>query len=394
MAILGVGGLAGCLADDEDPSPEDDGDDDTDHEPPADDTDEEFSYDVSEVVTGLAHPWGITFLPDGDECLVTEREGTLQRVNVDEGSMQELDGLPDVQAEGQGGLLDVALHPAYPDDPFVYLTYVSEDEGGSATTFGRGQLNGDRLDDFEELYVVEPYLGSTGHFGSRVQFDEDGYVFVTTGDRQSKDFGDDHISQDPSNGYGSILRFTADGEIPDDNPFLGDEDGLDATYAYGIRNTQGMARHPQTDDLWFSDHGEQDGDEINILERGGNFGWPIATYGCTYTGGDPIGAMPDERDDVVAPVYFWECNSGGFPPAGMTFYEGEAFPSLQGDLLLGNLAGQYLGRFAVDGRDVTEVDPLLPDRGWRIRDVTLGPADDIYVLVDDSSAPLVRLSPT
>ena len=372
----GIAGLSGCYGPAESPAIE--------------------GASVETVVDGLVHPWGMEFLP-GNRAVVTERDGALILVDLDAESADPIDGAPEVSTAGQGGLLDIALHPDYPDYNWLYLTYAGSDENGdTATSLGRGRLDPDAvaLAEFERLHAAEPFLDRSNHYGSRVVFGEDGAVYVTTGDRQFKDFGPEHVSQDTTNELGATLRLDPDGSIPEDNPFVDDPDVRDAIFSYGHRNAQGMTIHPDTGDIWQSEHGEEDGDELNIVEGGENYGWPIASYGCEYGSDEPVGDRPDERDDVVEPVYYWECGSGGFPPAGMTFYDGEAFPDWQGDLFVGNLAGQYLGRFTVDGRDVRERDPLLADHGWRIRDVDVHPETGyLYVLVDDGDAPVVRLVP-
>lgn len=352
---------------------------------------------VETVAEGLEHPWGIAFLPADSRLLVTERPGRLSLLDREEGTIESVEGTPDVHAAGQGGLLDVTVHPDFPDESWVYLTYAAtNDEGGSSTHLGRGRLHLEttQLTAFEVLHAAEPFVDSNAHYGSRVVFGDDGAVYLTVGDRQFKDFGPDHVAQDLSNELGTTLRLEPDGSVPDDNPFVGESGALDAIFSYGHRNAQGMTVHPETGELWQSEHGEQDGDEINVIERRGNYGWPIASEGCTYGGGDPIGESTHEREDLVAPVYHWECNSGGFPPSGATFYDGDAFTEWRGDLFVGNLAGEYLGRFGVDGRDVEEFDPLLADRGWRIRAIEDDPeTGHLYVVVDDDSAPLVRLVP-
>nr|WP_252698775.1 PQQ-dependent sugar dehydrogenase [Natronosalvus vescus] len=351
------------------------------------------------VVDDLSHPWGLEFVPDTEYALITIRGGELLLADREGGSTEQIEGIPDVYASGQGGLLDVTLHPEYPEESWMYLTYsVANDEGESATAVGRGQFDPDAdtlsLESFEEIHVAEPFVDSTGHFGSRVVFGPDEMIYVTTGDRQSKDFGPEHVSQDTTNELGATLRLEPDGSIPDDNPFVDDDEFTDAIFTYGHRNVQGMTVHPETDEIWQSEHGEEDGDELNVLEEGGNFGWPIAHTGCEYGTDEPVGEDPHERDDVIDPVYYWECTSGGFPPAGMTFYDGEAFPEWGGDLFVGNLAGQYLGRFTVDGTDVDEVGSLLGGEGWRIRDVAVAPDTGyLYVLVDDDNGPLVRVIP-
>lgn len=352
---------------------------------------------VETVVDGLDSPWSITPLPGGSRLLVTERVGRVVLVDSAEGTVTPVSGTPAVYARGQGGMLDTALHPEFPDPAWVYLTYSKANERGeSATHLGRGRLATDdaRFETFEQLHVAEPFVDSTGHFGSRVVFGPDGFVYVTVGDRQFKDFGPDHVAQDTTNELGTTLRLTRTGGIPDTNPFTDDPDAIASIFSYGHRNAQGMTVHPDTGAIWQSEFGEQGGDEINVVERGGNYGWPVADEGCTYGGGEPIGVSHADRDDVVAPVYSWDCGSGGFPPSGTTFYTGDAFPAWAGDLLVGGLASQYLARFTVDGRTVEPAPPLLADMGWRIRDVAVEPGTGhILVAVDSSDAPIARLVP-
>jgi glucose/arabinose dehydrogenase len=353
---------------------------------------------VETVAEGLEHPWGIAFLPNDGRLLVTERDaGRLRLVDRERGEKVTVDGTPDVYAAGQGGLLDVAVHPAFPDEPWVYLTYsAANDAGASSTHLGRGRLEPGtaQLSTFEVLHAAEPFVESDGHYGSRIVFGADGAIYQTVGDRQFKDFGPDHVAQDPSNELGAILRLAPDGSVPDDNPFVDDPDARGTIFSYGHRNPQGLAVSPGTGEIWAAEHGERDGDEINVLERGGNYGWPVATYACEYGTDEPVGDPPDERDEFVEPIHYWECGSGGFPPSGTAFYDGEAFPDWQGDLFVGNLAGQYLGRFAVDGRDLRERDPLLADRGWRVRAIEGAPdTGHLHVAIDDAPAPIVRLAP-
>ncbi len=366
-------------------------------------SDDEERYEVETVLEGLAHPWGLAFVPDGDRLLVTEREGRLLAVDPETGDRRVVDGVPEVFAEGQGGLLDVALHPAYPDEPWLYLTYSAATDGDASTThLARGRLEpvGDALADLEVLRAAEPAVESGGHFGSRITFGPDERLYTTVGDRQSKEFGPDHTSQDTGTELGSVLRLEPDGSIPGDNPFVDDPEAVDSLFSYGHRNPQGVAVHPETGDLWESEHGEEDGDELNVLEAGGNYGWPVADSACEYGTDDPIGDDPDEREDVIAPVYEWPCSTGGFPPAGMTFYDGDAFEEWRGDLLVCNLAAGYLCRFDVDradaatDADVEAVGTMLTSEGWRLRDVAVAPeAGAIYVAVDAEDAPLVRLVP-
>jgi quinoprotein glucose dehydrogenase len=277
----------------------------------------------------------------------------------------------------------VTLHPEFPDRRWVYLTYsTTDDEGRSSTHLGRGRLSRDagRLRAFERLYAAEPFVRSSGHFGSRVAVRDD-FAYVTVGDRQFKDFGPDHVAQDRTNELGAVLRLHLDGSVPADNPFADEPDASPAIYSYGHRNAQGLAVHPETGDLWESEFGERDGDEINVIDAGANYGWPVADEGCRYGTDQRVGVPHDERADVTAPVVSWPCGSGGFPPSGMTFYDGP-IEAWRGDLFVGGLASQSLARFAVDGREATEREPLLAARGWRIRTVAVGAEGALYAATD------------
>ncbi|MFB6168328.1 MAG: PQQ-dependent sugar dehydrogenase [Haloferacaceae archaeon] len=358
---------------------------------------DEGEYAVETVATGFEHPWAVEPLR-ASTLLVTEQPGRLSLVDAETGATRGVDGVPDVFARGQGGLLDVTLGPTSPDEPWVYLTYsVGRSDGTSSTRLARGRLTGveggePRLEALNTLCTAEPFVESSGHYGSRVAFAPDGSLFLTVGDRQFKNFGPDHVAQDPSNDLGTTLRLNPDGTVPDDNPFVDDPDAGDAVFSYGHRNAQGLAVHPDTGAVWATEFGERDGDEINVLRAGANYGWPVASESCRYGSDEPVGVSHDDRADVVAPVYSWPCGSGGFPPSGAAFYDGDALP-WTGDLLVGGLASQYLARFRVDGTDVQEADPLLADRGWRIRDVAVGSEGAVYVAVDAGDAPVVRLVP-
>ncbi|WP_200191428.1 PQQ-dependent sugar dehydrogenase [Halorhodospira abdelmalekii] len=303
--------------------------------------------------------------------------------------VEPIAGTPEVALIGQGGLLDVALHPDYPEQPWVYLSYSAAGEGGYATHVGRGELDlpNRELRNFEVLHVATPFVSGGGHFGSRLLFDAEQHLYVTVGDRRNR-----YAAQDLQSHHGKVLRLHADGRIPADNPFVEDDEALDAIFSYGHRNAQGMALHPESGAIWINEHGQRAGDEINILVAGGNFGWPIATYSREYSTGGSIGRLPPELPETIDPVHYWEDQA--FPPSGMAFYEGEAFPEWQGDLFVGGLGRQYLARFALDGEQLLDEERLLEGHGWRIRDVRVGPHDGyVYVLVDAGSAPLLRLVP-
>ena len=392
--------LSGCLGDSGgDGTDGSDGDD----APPDDGAD--VAYDVETVAEGFENPWGLAFLPDDGRLLVTERTGGISLVDPADGAVEAVAGAPEVFAEGQGGLLDVAVHPDYPDDARVYLTYSATNGAGEATTHvGAGRLsldtsNGPALAEFKPIRVAEPFRGGSNHFGSRATFGPEGSLYVTVGDRRDTNFGPGHVSQVRSNELGATLRLTPDGDPHPENPFVDDPDAADALYSYGHRNPQAMAVRPETGRIWQCEHGEEDGDEINVIERGGDYGWPVASEACRYGTDDPVAPGHDERDGVIAPVHYWPCGSGGFPPSGAVFYDGDAFPEWEGDLFAGTLAAQYLGRFTVDGdgldATVTEREPLLADRGWRMRAVAIEPdTGQLYAAVDDADAPIARIVPT
>lgn len=339
-------------------------------------------FEIERLGQGLSHPWGLAFLPDGD-LLVTERPGRLQRMDATTGERQRIGGTPEVAAAGQGGLLDIALHPDFADNRYVYLTYSAYGRGGMTTHLGRGVLDDDQLLDFQVLHAATPYSGGGRHFGSRIVFDDAGYLYMTVGDRGRRD-----RAQELDNHHGKLLRLHDDGRIPEDNPFV-DEDGAEpAIYSYGHRNAQGMTLHPETRALWLHEHGPRGGDEINLPRPGLNFGWPKATFGTEYHG--PEIAPDPPVPGLEPPIHHW---TPSIAPSGMAFYTGEAFPAWQGDLFVGALAHRHLERLRLDGSEVIEQERLLEGLDWRIRDVRVGPEGHLYVLPDRGSTPLLRLRP-
>jgi glucose/arabinose dehydrogenase len=333
-------------------------------------------------------------LPSG-EIIATKKEGVLVVIDPVTTAHREIgEGLPRMDSRGQGGLLDVTVSPNFELDSLIYLTYsAGNSTGGTSTHLGKAVLSDDstRLENFEVLFVAEPFKNSTTHYGSRVVV-LDTHLYMSIGDRGDKNFAD-HVSQDTSNVLGTTIRLNLDGSIPEDNPFINDPNFHPAIYSYGHRNVQGMAIHPTTNEIWQSEHGEQDGDRINKIQAGGNYGWPIAHTGCTYVTGRPIGVPFSERQDVIPPAFSWECGSGGFPPAGMTFYDGNSFPEWQGDLFVGGLASKYLGHFREAQPGILqELSGLLKDEGWRIRDVVVSPFDGgIYLAVEGGEESIVRI---
>jgi glucose/arabinose dehydrogenase len=342
---------------------------------------EEHAFRVETVAEGFDHPWALTFLPDG-RMLVNERKGQLNLVEPDSGERTRITGLPEITARGQGGLLDVALHPRFSENNSVYLSYVAKGEGGFGTHVGRGRLQGTQLTDFEVLFRATPFTDTGQHFGSRLVFDGKGHLYISLGERNQRD-----RAQDLQDHNGSLIRLTEDGEIPQDNPFVGRKDALPAIYSYGHRNIQGMTQHPETGEIWLHEHGPRGGDEINVPQAGRNYGWPIITYGKEYYG-PSIG--PAKKEGLEPPIHHW---TPSIAPSGMTFYTGAAFPRWQGDLFVGALAQTHLARLRFDGKKLVTEERLLDDEGWRIRDVAQGPDGLLYLVIDSDDAPIVRLRP-
>ncbi len=348
------------------------------------DTNASYQYEI--IYEDLTGPWAIEFISQ-NQVLITEKRGNLLYLDLDSLQKQEILGLPQISNVGQGGLLDVHF-----DGELIFLTYSASNGEGHATHLARAHLNLEDLvlESFEVLHVATPFMSGGAHFGSRTVSQGD-YIYYSTGDRGQKDFGPNHVSQDTQNYLGAIIRLYKNGSVPEDNPFVGEEFVLDGIYTYGHRNTQGLAINPFTNEIWSSEHGERDGDKINIIKAGNNYGWPIAHSGCRYGTNIPVSSSEFENEEVKNPVYVWECGTGGFPPAGMAFYQGEKLQGFNGDLFAGNLAGQHLGRFVIqeDGQ-VKQAKPLLEDLGERIRDVTQSPDGYLYVITD--SGKLIKIS--
>ena len=352
------------------------------------------AFDVQVVARGLDHPWSLAFLPGG-AMLVTERPGRLRIVGKDGSLSEPVAGVPAVDARGQGGLLEVALDPAFADNGFVYLTYAEQEESVNGTALARGKLVRDgaaaRLDEVQVLWRQQPKIRSTLHFGSRIVFDGRGAMFVTLGER-SIDQGRKQ-AQRLDGTLGKVIRITTDGTTPKDNPFVDKKvDGKDVPpeiWSYGHRNVQAAALHPETGKLWVVDHGARGGDEINIVEAGKDYGWPTITYGIEYMG-DEIGDGITAKPGMEQPIYYWD---PVIAPSGMAFYTGDAFAPWKGSLLVGALAGKHVARLTLEGDRVVGEERLLADRGVRIRDVRQGPDGLVYLLTDEDEGELLRLAP-
>jgi len=342
---------------------------------------EEHEFRVAILVERLEHPWSIAFLPEGG-WLVTERPGRL--VLIKDSSKRQIAGVPKVYASGQGGLLEVALHPKFAENRVIYLSYAEPGEGGASTALARARLEGDRLEDLRVIFRQEPKTRGDAHFGGRIVFDRAGFLYLTLGERGQKE-----RAQLPDNHHGSVIRLHDDGRVPRDNPYAGRAGWKPEKLDLGHRNMQGAAPHPQTGALWTHEHGPQGGDEINIIRPGTNYGWPVITYGVNYGIGTKIGEGT-QKAGMAQPLYYWVPS---IAPSGMAFYDGARFPRWKGNLFVGALRDQMLVRLALDGEKVVKEERLLKGVLGRIRDVRLGPDGYLYLLTDESNGVLARLEP-
>lgn len=343
---------------------------------------------VTTVADGLDRPWGLAFLPDGS-LLVTEKPGRLRHVGADGTLSPPLGGVPAVDARGQGGLLDVTLHPDFAANRLVYLSYAEAGDGGNGTAVARGALAGDNaaLTGVEVVFRQRPKLPGTMHFGSRIVFDADGHLFVTLGERSEPRFRGQ--AQDLNSHLGKVVRLHDDGGVPADNPFVGRDGALPEIWSYGHRNPQAAAINPVSGILWAIEHGPRGGDELNIVEPGVNYGWPVVSLGVNYDG-SPVGSGAARAEGMRDAIYSW---TPVIAPSGMIFYGGDAFPEWQGDLFVGGLRSTALVRLELDGDRVTHEERLLEALGARIRDVAEGPDGAIYVITDAGNGAILRLAP-
>ena len=340
---------------------------------------------LERVATGFEYPWAVAQLPDGS-FLVSERPGRLAHVS-ESGEISHLEGVPEVNARGQGGLLDVVLHPDFGtgdgEHDWVYFTWSQAGSDGTATTLSRARLGDDALTDVEELFVQDRFSGPGRHYGSRLAWRPDGTLLMSIGDRGSHP----PRAQDKGDHAGSVLRLTETGSVPDDNPFLDDGDALEALFSIGNRNIQGMT---VTADgrVWATEHGPRGGDELNLIEGGENYGWPEVSLGVDYSTRQPIGAdsLPGMRD----PVHVFD---GTQAPSGLAEVTSEHFPEWQGNLLAGGLRSELLKRLVLEGDGMAESEVILDGEIGRIRDVRQGRDGALYLLDDDARGSLYRLVP-
>jgi glucose/arabinose dehydrogenase len=350
------------------------------------------AFDVTTVAEGLVNPWGLAFLPNG-KMLVTERPGRL-RVVTAEGKLSEpVAGLPRVDARGQGGLLDIALDPSFASNGLIYWSYAEPREGGeNNTAVARGKFvdgASPRVENVQVIYHQRPSLASRMHFGSRLVFGRDGTLFITQGDRSIT--AGRMQSQRMDGLIGKIARVNADGSIPKDNPFVGREGVPPEIWSIGHRNVQAAALHPTTGELWEVEHGTRGGDELNVVRKGKDYGWPTIAYGIEYRGG-PITGGITAKEGMEQPIYYWD---PVIAPSGMAFYTADLFPEWKGDLFIGGHGTDDLVRLELDGEKVVGEERLLRDQEPRVkvRDVRQGPDGAIYLLHDAANGRIVKLAP-
>lgn len=330
-----------------------------------------YSYDHEVVVPDLQIGWGMAFLPD-ESILVTEKSGSM--ILFKNGEKQQIEGVPEVYNRGQGGLLDVALHPDYENNGWIYFTFSSpaEDGEGGHTALMRAKLENGALVQKEQLYKGTPNTTAGHHFGSRIVFDDEGYVYFTIGDRGNHD----EYPQDITKDAGKTYRLNEDGSIPSDNPFTDQENAKHAIYSYGHRNPQGMIKHPETGEVWLHEHGPQGGDEINVVKKGANYGWPAVTYGIDYD--DSVISEETTGPEFEDPIHYWDPS---IAPSGMAVVTSDKYPGLKGDLLVGSLKFQYVEHLEMNGKEVEERNKLVEGIG-RVRDVEQAPDGFIYLSVE------------
>jgi len=347
----------------------------------------DVAFDVAVLAKGLDHPWAVEPLPGGD-LLVTEKPGRLRIVSAAGKVGQPIAGLPPVAAAGQGGLLDVALSPTFDSDRTIYWSYSEPRKGGNATSVARGVLAPDRrsLGQVKVIFRAMPTYDGDKHFGSRLAFGPDGMLYITLGERSDTPMRPQ--AQQLDSHMGKILRISPDGSVPKDNPFVGQSNARPEIWSRGHRNVQAAAFDAEGR-LWEIEHGTNGGDELNLVEKGKNYGWPVVAYGEEYSG-QPIAGAVTAREGTEQPVYYWD---PVIAPSGAQFYTGDAFPAWKGNLFVGGMKDHKLVRLTLDNNRVTGEEHLLADRGQRVRDVRQGPDGALYVVTDEKNGQLWRMAP-
>ncbi len=342
-----------------------------------------------EILTDrLSYPWAIDFLPDG-RMIVTERDGRMRLVTKSGDVGEPIKGVPKADVGGQGGLLDVAVHPDFAENRLIYWSFSEAGPGGNSTAVAMGRLSEDAtaLNDVRVIFSQKPKVRSNLQFGSRLVFDGKGHLFVTLGDRSAPKFRVQ--AQDLGSHLGKVVRLMEDGTVPPDNPFVGKQGALPEIWSYGHRNPQAAAINPETGQLWEIEHGPKGGDEINLPEPGKNYGWPVVSFGVNYSG-TPVGSGKSAMPGMEPPIYQW---TPVIAPSGMAFYTADLFPQWKGDLFVGGLRAQALVRLELDGAKVTHEERILRELGVRIRDVAQGPDGALYLVTDEEDGMILRLAP-
>lgn len=337
-------------------------------------------YTTETVVGDISIPWGMALLPD-NSMLITEKSGEL--IHFKDGSKTNIEGVPEIYVRGQGGFMDVTLHPNYSENGWIYFSYASsegEGEGGN-TAIMRAKLSGNTLVEKEVLYKAGPNTKKGQHFGSRIEFDKDGYLYFSIGERGERDINPQDITRD----CGKIYRLHDDGSVPNDNPFVDTENAKTAIYSYGHRNPQGLTKHPETGIIWEHEHGPKGGDEINMIEKGKNYGWPVISYGINYNGTTFTDIT--EKEGMKQPIFYWVPS---IAPSGMTFVNSDKYPDWKGNILVGSLKFKYLERLVLEDGIVVKREKLFENIG-RVRDVVQAPDGNIYLAVEDKG--IVKVIP-
>ena len=350
------------------------------------------AFDVVTVAQGLENPWSLAFLPNG-KMLVTERPGLLRVLGADGTLSAPVSGLPMVDTRGQGGLFDVVLDPAFQKNGLIYWTYAEPGNGVNNTAAARGRFvdgPAPRVEDVQVIFHQAPSLNSTLHFGGRIVFSRDGTLFITLGDRS---ITEGRMQAQRMDGLlGKIVRLNPDGSVPKDNPFVGKAGVRPEIFSFGHRNVQAATLHPTTGELWEVEHGTRGGDEVNLVRKGRDYGWPTIAYGIEYQGGAITGGI-QAQEGMEQPRYYWDPN---IAPSGMVFYSGSLFPAWQGSLFIGGLGSTNLVRLTMDGEKIVGEERLLQDlqpQRERIRDVRQGPDGALYVLTDNAKGSVLKLVP-
>ena len=340
-------------------------------------------FKVIKVADGLIYPWGLDFL-SANKLIVTEKNGTIKIISVVDGTQQLIQGSPKVSPCGQGGLMDVLLHPQHSENGLVYFSLSKELKGLCGTEVVKAKLENLNLRSKETVFIALPKNDDHRHFGSRLLFDQDGYLLISLGDRGHRPFG-----QDPSTHPGSMIRITQDGAIPNHNPFLGRDDIKPETLSYGHRNIQGLTLDTDNGIVWSVEHGPQGGCELNVIKPGKNYGWAQITYGRNYKTATKIG-QGTEREDVEPPVYYWTPSNA---PSGLAYYNDSAFPEWQGNLFVSSLTFEHISRLEINNSSVVNEERLIENQYGRIRHVKVSLNGHIYFLTDEEKGAIFRIEP-